>query len=152
MLSWIVNKLQKSWVSPWCMTITYYHYVLFSSAVLFEMIIKSILSTSFETNFGCLPDWAVLKLCWSVAKKVRNEIMTINVLNFCHSSSGFTTPHTKQTQHNRKFQEMNISTIIKQSSKHIWSQFDSIRMNSNGTKWNKTSQVESDRRLFGGPI
>ena len=117
MLSWTINKLQNSWVSQFCMTITYYHYVLFSSALYFDMITKSILSTSFETNF----EQYLYKLSWSVAKKVRYEIMTINVLNFSHI------PHKANITQQEISRDEHI-TIIKQPSKHIRSQFDSIRI------------------------
>ena len=76
------------------------------------------------------------KLSWSVARKVRYEIMTINVLNFSHI------PHKTNITRERKFQEMNI-TIIKQPSKHVRNQFDSIRIFFEWyVLWNKTLQVE----------
>lgn len=132
MLSWTINKLQNSWVSQFCMTITYYHYVLFSSALYFDMITKSILPTSFETNF----EQYLYKLSWSVAKKVRYEIMTINVLNFSHI------PHKANITQQEISRDEHI-TIIKQPSKHIRSQFDSIRIFFEWyVLWNKTLQVE----------
>lgn len=85
---------------------------------------------------ACQTEQYLYKLSWSVARKVRYEIMTINVLNFSHI------PHKANITQQEISRDEHI-TIIKQPSKHIRSQFDSIRIFFEWyVLWNKTLQVE----------